>query len=88
MTFTPPLGMKIRLKHHIQHHWQNETTGVQEANLKVLKGTVDISIATIMFISMHIGPDFFRSEPQNKMGLENLLQKMAGLRILIYEVGC
>ena len=26
------------------------------ANLKVLKGTVDISMATIMFISMHMGP--------------------------------
>lgn len=26
------------------------------ANLKVLNGTVDISMATIMLISMHIGP--------------------------------
>ena len=41
-----------------QHLTPLEENPVAEvaANLKVLKGTVDISTATMMFISTHIGP--------------------------------
>ena len=57
MTHSPP-GERIPPPPNITSNAMTSRTAPnQEANLTVLKGTVDISIATIMFISMHIGPE-------------------------------